>query len=102
MLLRSDEHSMGFFGELCLLSNFYPSSFLFHGVEYHSTEQLIQHQKAKLCGDKQTERSILSAKTLLECKRLSKEITNFSFKRWSENAKELCKEGIEAKFTQNP
>ena len=99
---KSDEHSVGFFGELCLLSNFYPSSFLFHGINYHSTEQLIQHQKAKFCGDKHIERSILSAKTPLECKKLSREITNFSFKRWLENAKELCKEGIEAKFTQNP
>ena len=99
---KSDEHSVGFFGELCPLSNFYPSLFLFHGINYHSIEQLIQHQKAKLCGDKQSERSILAAKTLLDCKKLSREITNFNFKRWSENAKELSKEGIEAKFTQNP
>ena len=99
---KSDEHHVGFFGKLCPLSNFHPSPFLFHGTDYHSTEQLIQHQKAKLCGDKQAERSILSAKTPLECKKLSREITTFSFKRWSENAKELCKEGIEAKFTQNP
>ena len=99
---KSDEKSVGFFGELCPLSNFYPSSFLFHGINYHSTEQLIQHQKAKLCGDKQSEQHILAAKTPLDCKKLSREITNFSFKRWSENAKELCKEGIEAKFTQNP
>ena len=102
IMTKSDEHHVGFFGELCPLSNFHPSPFLFHGTDYHSTEQLIQHQKAKLCRDKQAERSILSAKTPLECKKLSREITNFSFKRWSENAKELCKEGIEAKFTQNP
>ena len=102
IMTKSDEHHVGFFGELCPLSNFHPSPFLLHGIEYHSTEQLIQHQKAKLCGDKQAERSILSAKAPLECKKLSREITNFSFKRWSENARELCKEGIEAKFTQNP
>ena len=77
---KSDEHHVGFFGELCPLSNFHPSPFLLHGIDYHSTEQLIQHQKAKLCGDKQAERSILSAKTPLECKKLSREITNFSYK----------------------
>ena len=53
--MKSDQHHVGFFGELCPLSNFYPSPFLLHGIEYHSTEQLIQHQKAKLCGDKQAE-----------------------------------------------
>ena len=99
---KSDEKSLGFFGELCPLSNFYPSSFEFNGINYHSTEQLIQHQKAKLFGDKQTEHSILTAKSPIECKKLSRNISNFNYKRWMENAKELCKDGIEAKFVQNP
>ena len=92
----------GFFGELCPLSNFFPSPFVYNGVQYHSSEQLIQHTKAKHCSDKETERRILSAKTAFECKRLSREISNFSYKHWADNAKELCKKGLEAKFVQNP
>ena len=99
---KSDEKSLGFFGELCPLSNFYPSSFEFNGINYHSTEQLIQHQKAKLFGDKHIEHSILTAKSLLECKKLSRDISSFNYKRWVENAKDLCKDDIEAKFVQNP
>ena len=99
---KSDEKSLGFFGELCPLSNFYPSSFEFNGINYHSTEQLIQHQKAKLFSDKRTEHSILTAKSPIECKKLSRNISNFNYKQWMENAKELCKDGIEAKFVQNP
>ena len=99
---KSDEKSLGFFGELCPLSNFYPSSFEFNGINFHSTEELIQYQKAKLFGDKQMEHSILTVKSPIECKKLSKNISNFNYKRWMENAKDLCKDGIEAKFVQNP
>ena len=99
---KSDKNSLGFFGELCPLSNFYPSSFVFNRVNYHSTEQLIQHQKAKLFGDKHIEHSILTAKTPLECKKLSTDINSFNYKQWMDNAKDLCKDGIEAKFVQNP
>ena len=99
---KSDEKSLGFFGELCPLSNFYLSSFKFKGINYHSTEQLIQHQKAKLFGDKRIEHSILTVKSPLECKKLSRDISNFNYKRWTENAKDLCQNGIEAKFVQNP
>ena len=44
---KSDDNVLAFFGELCPLSNFYHSSFLFKGIEYHSSEQFIQHMKAK-------------------------------------------------------
>ena len=99
---KSDEKSLGFFGELCPLSNFYPSSFKFNRINYHSTEQLIRHQKAKLFGDKCIEHSILKAKSPLECKKLSRDISSFNYMRWIENAKDLCQNGIEAKFVQNP
>ena len=94
--------SLGFFGELCPLSNFYPSSFEFNGINYHSTEQLIQHQKAKLFGYKCIEHNILTVKSPLECKKLSRDISSFNYKRWMENAKNLGQNAIKAKFVQNP
>ena len=99
---KSTDEAIGFFGELCLLSNFHSSPFLYNEVYYHSSEQMIQHMKAKTFGDKVLEKRILNAKTPIECKLLSKDISNFSFKTWSKKAKELCKKGLEAKFTQNP
>ena len=99
---KSTDETLGFFGELCPLSNFHRSPFLFNEVDYHSSEQMIQHMKAKLFGDKTAQKLILSAKTLLECKQISKDINNFNFKTWASRAKEMCKKGLEAKFTQNP
>ena len=71
---KSNENCLGFFGEICPLSNFYPSPFTFNGINYCISEQLIQHIKSKFCGDKHHERSILAAKTPLECKKLSRDI----------------------------
>ena len=99
---KSTDEAIGFFGELCPLSNFHSSPFLYNEVYYHSSEQMIQHMKAKTFGDKVLEKRILNAKTPIECKLLSKDISNFSFKTWSKKAKELCKKGLEANFTQNP
>ena len=63
---------------------------------------MIQHMKAKLFGDKMVQKLILSAKSSLECKQISKEIANFNFKTWANKAKDICKKGLEAKFMQNP
>ena len=76
---KSSNEALGFFGELCPLSNFHRSSFLYNEVEYHSSEQMIQHMKAKLFGDKTAQKLILNAKTPLECKKISKDINNFNF-----------------------
>ena len=99
---KATEEAIGFFGELCLLSNFHHSPFLYKEVDYHSSEQMIQHMKAKLFGDKVAQKQILDAKTPLECKQLSKDISNFNFKTWANKAKDMCKKGLEAKFMQNP
>ena len=99
---KTTEDSIGFFGELCPLSNFHCSPFLYNEVNYHSSEQVIQHMKAKVFGDKVEQKLILNAKTPPECKHLSKDISNFSFKTWAKKAKEVCKNGLEAKFMQNP
>ena len=80
---KSSDEAIGFFGELCLLSNFYSSPFLYNEVYYHSSEQMIQHMKAKTFGDKIVEKQVLNAKTPIECKQLSKDIANSNFKTWA-------------------
>ena len=67
----------------------------------NSSEQLIQHQKAKLFGGNAAAEKIMSAKMALECKRISKDITNYDNDKWKTEAKTRCEEGIKVKFMQN-
>ena len=59
---KHNDDVVGFFGELSLFSNFHPSPFKYKEHDYHCAEQLIQHEKAKLFGDFETEDKILKAK----------------------------------------
>ena len=99
---KSDNNMIGFFGELCPFSNFYPSQFNHNGIDYHSGEQLIQHQKALHCGDMATAGRILATKTAIACKQLSYTIQNYDHQSWIDAAHDKCHDGLRAKFDQNP
>ena len=98
---KENENTVGFFGEINPLSNFYPSPFIHDGVHYISSEQLIQANKAKLFGDLETYNQILCCTSSPECKNLSKQIRNMDEKKWEEEAANTCLPGIRAKFYQN-
>ena len=99
---KSNEHTVGFFGEVCPIRNFYPSSFFYQGKEYHSSEQFIQHMKAKHFNDQTSEREILAAETTLDCKIAVSDIRGYDHKNWCKYAQDLRRPGIDAKFSQNP
>ena len=99
---KENENTVGFFGEINPLSNFYPSTFLHEGVHYISSEQLIQANKAKFFGELETYNQILCCSTSLECKNLSKLIRNVDESKWEEEAGNICLPGIRTKFYQNP
>ena len=99
---KSNEETLGFFGELCPFSNFYPIDFTFNGATYHSSEQLIQHQKALYCNDYEAADKIMLTNSVLACKQLSYSINNYDHQGWTNAANERCREGLRAKFTQNP
>ena len=99
---KSDDTTIGFFGELNPLSNFHPAPFTYNNIQYHSSEQLIQHEKAEFFGDSGSASRILAADTPLECKKLSWNILNFSRSRWEEVTESKCTEGIRQKYIQNP
>ena len=98
---ESDSH-IGFFGELNPLSNFHPAPFTHEGINFHSSEQWIQYQKAKLFNDDHTAQKILECDTALKCQHLSREIANFDHSTWRDRARIICEPGIQQKFTQNP
>ena len=92
---------IGFFGELNPLLNFHPAPFFVQGINFSSSEQFIQYQKAKLFSDDDHAKKILESKSALECKILSKEIPNYDLTEWHEKAGPLCEAGLIAKFMQN-
>ena len=98
---KSNENTIGYFGELNPLSNFHPALFTVNGVHYICSEQFIQHTKAILFKDYITAKKILNTTSALECKTLSREIDNFDKSTWESCAKERCMEGIRQKFAQN-
>ena len=97
---KSNPNCIGFFGALHPLSNFYESNFTVNGVEYISSEQLIQAQKANLFMD-QTSYNRMGATNSLDCKNAARSIKNFDRELWEKSAEALCKEGNKAKFSQN-
>ena len=54
------------------------------------------------CGDNITAMKILGAKTAISCKQLAYQIQNYNHQGWIDAVKELCHDGISAKFDQNP
>ena len=99
---KSDTDCVGFFGALNPLSNFYESKFTVEGIEYISSEQYIQAQKALLFKDEASYNKIMGATNSLDCKNAAQSVRNFDRSTWETSAGLLCKEGLKAKFNQNP
>ena len=99
---RENQETIGFYGELNPMSNFYNCEFTVNNLKFHSSEQLIEFNKAKHFGDHVTMSQIMYADTPLECKQLSREIVNYDENNWRQVAKNMCQEGITEKFKQNP
>ena len=100
--IKEDPDTIGFYGELNPMSNFYNCEFTFNNLKFHSSEQLIQFNKAKHFRDHVTMSQILYADTPLECKQLSRDIANYDDDNWRQVAKNMCQDGIMEKFKQNP
>ena len=98
---KSNDNTLGFYGELNPLSNFHVCFFEWNGIQFHSSEQFIQYQKAMLFKDQKTADLIMKCTTALECKQMASSVLNFSSMEWNSKAKELCKPGIKCKFQQN-
>ena len=78
---KSDDDTVGFFGEANPLSNFHPARFTFNGETYISTEQFIQATKASFFNDTASYTQIMGCKTSFDCKQLSWSIQNVDTKK---------------------
>ena len=99
---KADENCIGFFGALNPLSNFYESKFIVAAVKYLSSEQFIQAQKTNYFKDEISYNRIMGATNSLDCKNAARSVRNFDRPTWEAVAESLCKEGLKAKFSQNP
>ena len=99
---KEDSETVGFFGEINPLSNFYEAHFMHEGTSYISSEQFIQANKAKYFGNLNTQELILGCTTSLGCKILLRQIRNYDDSKWDEVAGIVCYPGLQAKFQQNP
>ena len=99
---KTNPESYGFFGKLHPFSNFYPAKIKFQGLDYHSSEQLIQHLKASYFGDEITAQKIMTTDTALECKNLSREIKDYEHEDWCSIAKNMCESGIRQNLNRIP
>ena len=73
--VESQNSVRAFAGKDMILSNFYPTTIDIFGVKHRSAEHAFQYVKALRCGDLQRATAIKDAKTALDAKRISKEIT---------------------------
>ena len=99
---KSDDETVGFFGEANPLSNFHPAKFIHECQIYISSEQFIQATKAAYFSDLDTHMKIMGCKTSFDCKQISWSIKNVDSKHWDAVAVSLCEPGIGEKFVQNP
>ncbi len=90
-----------FFGSLTPLSNFHPAKFTLHRFEYHSPEQFLHHKKSILFKNEKSAARIMAASTAAECKTLGRKVSNFDMNIWKEKCKNIMKDGLTAKFSQN-
>ena len=99
---KSNDRVVSFFGELCPFSNFHPANFIYKGQSYHSSKQFIQHAKAQYYNDQEMAQWILNTQSALAYKQLGYHVKNFNQQNWVDSIDILCKDGIRAKFEQNP
>ena len=74
---EESEDCVGFFGELKELSNFHPCKFKVNGITYSSSEQWIQHCKARYFKDNISMAQIMSTENALESKLLVRNIAGY-------------------------
>jgi len=91
-----------FFGAENPLSNWHPAKFIVNNIQFCNNEQFMMYCKAKLFGDNETAKEILTATTPREHKALGRKVKLFDEELWSTKREIYVRRGCLAKFMQNP
>jgi ribA/ribD-fused uncharacterized protein len=84
------------------LSQWYPSNFTIDGIKYNTAEQFMMAEKARMFGDTDVLKSIMSAGRPKDQKTFGRKVKNFDKNKWDKVAKDIVYKGNMAKFKQNP
>lgn len=91
-----------FFWNGDVFSNFHPCQFIVNGVKYVNSEQYFMAQKALFFEDKESYNKIMKEHNPHECKKIGRRVKNFNAELWDGASYAIMKEGVMAKFSQNP
>lgn len=82
-------------------SQWYECKFTENGITYHTAEQYMMSQKARLFGDKELFDKIMQATNPGEYKKLGRQIRNFDQTIWDDKKFNIVVNGNMLKFSQN-
>ncbi len=83
------------------LGNWYTSPFTLEGNDYCCVEQYIMVSKARLFGDKDMEKKIMSTKDPKKHKDFGRCVEGFDDDVWDQNKEQVLHRGLTGKFSQN-
>lgn len=98
---KPEPRADGTMGEGCL-GQWWPSPFTIQGVEYSCAEKWMMAEKARMFGDPEMLRAILSTQSPKSMKALGRKVKNFQKEVWDARCYQLVLEGNLAKFSQQP
>ncbi len=84
-----------------VLSQWWPAPFVVDSVEYATAEHFLMAQKARLFGDDEAFRNIVSSESPSEAERLGRTVRGFDEARWALHRFEISYLGNLAKFSQH-
>lgn len=90
----------GRIGKSCL-SQWWSASFEVSGLVYPSAEHFMMAEKAKLFGDEEIRRRIVSAPNPGAAKQLGRQVQGFDEQLWQQRRFDIVVAGNHAKFAQN-
>lgn len=82
-------------------SQWWPASFEINDIRYPTAEHWMMAEKARLFGDEQVERNILSSDDPKQAKQLGRKVQGFVEAAWDRERRRIVTEGSFAKFSQN-
>ena len=85
-----------------IFSNWYTSPFTLYGIEFVCVEQCFMWSKAQLFNDTDSMKLIMLSDSPRDIKKLGRLVKNFNPTIWNKYKYSLVKEGVKAKFEQNP
>lgn len=84
-----------------VFSQWYRCRFVVNRIQYNCAEQFMMAEKARLFGDTEAEKRIMSFTSPRDQKAEGRKVKNFDASKWNAVAKDKVYEGNYAKFSQN-